>query len=498
MAFVASNFFLQNDVTGFRKVTNPRPRVWGYRTPDSSLTVSAKGYFNPAASLVLVGDRILIDTVTGMGTANEVVNQSSDVVVRRIAAGVVYCALNSLSALGYWLVTDFGAEGDGVTDDTAAIQACIDAAGAGSTVIFPDGGISYKTGPLLVNAAYGVQILGTGPRGAQLQFYPTGNATNTAGVTTAADPGTCIQFAMNGGQPSGAALQTLCSLKNLSISTGNTSFDKIGVRIVENGSFTMENVSIASFRGGPTGSCGLQTMGHESNIFVNNKISSCNVPIRISRGTQSTVGVPPAISCDGFHFSDMYLIGPLNAGEAGATLPSCCVLIDDGVRINELLFDGTQSWVGGLEGLHWVSPTACGDTQFGVRIENVRKEQGYSAAVQKIFNIDLNATYPLQSVTFTNCKSGEDNTMWYFRNVNDALILGGGYIANIAALGVGRYVVDMQTNNKSLQFIDVRFPAAATLNIAGFADNSATPNGAVPNYATKSTHVWPTSAVWLV
>lgn len=53
-------------------------------------------------------------------------------------------------------VGSFGAIGDGVTDDKAAIQSAIDAAGANSTVFFPDG--TYViSGPLLVENDY-VQI----------------------------------------------------------------------------------------------------------------------------------------------------------------------------------------------------------------------------------------------------------------------------------------------------------------------------------------------------
>jgi hypothetical protein len=73
--------------------------------------------------------------------------------------------LRSLSnALGDSLsVADFGAKGDGVTDDSAAIQACITAAkAAGRSVLFPDG-------------AYVIATLGT--QSGRLLLHGQGNAT---------------------------------------------------------------------------------------------------------------------------------------------------------------------------------------------------------------------------------------------------------------------------------------------------------------------------------
>jgi hypothetical protein len=62
-------------------------------------------------------------------------------------------------------VRDFGAKGDGVTDDTAACQAAINAAGAGGTVLFPTG--TYLLSATL-NALTGQQILGEGPNNSTL------------------------------------------------------------------------------------------------------------------------------------------------------------------------------------------------------------------------------------------------------------------------------------------------------------------------------------------
>lgn len=65
---------------------------------------------------------------------------------------VVYFVLR---LMGYHVVTDptYGATGDGVTDDTAAIQAAIDAANGGA-VVFPAPTVTYKTTAPLVPKIY--------------------------------------------------------------------------------------------------------------------------------------------------------------------------------------------------------------------------------------------------------------------------------------------------------------------------------------------------------
>ncbi|MFC7574283.1 glycosyl hydrolase family 28-related protein [Klenkia terrae] len=59
-------------------------------------------------------------------------------------------------------VTDMGAVGDGVTDDTAAVQAALDSAGRGDTVLLPAGRTFVQTRVLTVANA-GVTVTGGGP-----------------------------------------------------------------------------------------------------------------------------------------------------------------------------------------------------------------------------------------------------------------------------------------------------------------------------------------------
>lgn len=83
-------------------------------------------------------------------------------VTRRIAAQLDAANEHAIANLPYFDVRHFGAVGDGVTDDTAAIQAAIDACAAagGGIVYFPVG--TYLTGKLLL--ATGVRLTGPGRR----------------------------------------------------------------------------------------------------------------------------------------------------------------------------------------------------------------------------------------------------------------------------------------------------------------------------------------------
>lgn len=89
-------------------------------------------------------------------------------------------------------VKDFGAKGDGSTDDTTAIQAAITAAGAtgtGGIVFFPRG--VYVVSASLSVAASGVYLVGTGTRGSQIitnhatadvVIFGTGTVASVSGV----------------------------------------------------------------------------------------------------------------------------------------------------------------------------------------------------------------------------------------------------------------------------------------------------------------------------
>lgn len=73
-------------------------------------------------------------------------------------------------------VKDYGATGDGATDDTASITACFNAANASAaptfvTIYFPAGQYIVSAGlPKLTNANFSAQVKGDGPMGTQLRI----------------------------------------------------------------------------------------------------------------------------------------------------------------------------------------------------------------------------------------------------------------------------------------------------------------------------------------
>jgi len=78
---------------------------------------------------------------------------------------------------GWVSVTDHGAVGDGVTDDTAAVQAAITAAqttGGGGVVFFPEG--AYRTTATLVMSSAYMRLVGTSPRRSRIVADDTLNA----------------------------------------------------------------------------------------------------------------------------------------------------------------------------------------------------------------------------------------------------------------------------------------------------------------------------------
>lgn len=356
--------------------------------------------------------------------------------------------------------------------NTAAINAAIQV--ANSQVVLPPG--AFYVNPLLMNAN-GVSVKGAGPYATQLNFMPTGNVAAPGNNTV--DPGTCFQACKAGG----GSILFNASLEDLTINTTDSAFTKNAVRVVETSQFHLRNVLVTNFFGHDT--CGLQTMGHELAVVESLYLQAC-VPLRISPSPTTYSGVN--YSADHFVFRDLYLVAG-NGANAPQTLPNACVLIDDGVFLSTLKFEGSQAWVQGKYGLYWAPTTNGGATSYQLNFKNIRKEQAAAPGSAYMFYIDASGGgggfFPIQTLYFENCFGADGFVGWYLRQTQFS------HMVNCQApvTQAGGKVVDVNTC-LGMQWTNMWLKSTDSANIAGMTVGSP-----VLNY-TRAGYTLPTSALW--
>lgn len=289
----------------------------------------------------------------------------------------------------YVSVKDFGAVGDGVTDDTAAIQAAIDSQAGFLSVYFPAG--VYKVTSQITISDDRVMLYGDGVA-TRILFNPTANAV-------------CFLF------DKGSTRSVQNVIRDLAFYSTDTTYTKTAIKLVDVTQTTIENVQSIFPHWYGNGSVFLHILGRDS-TKINKLNCFADKPILIS--PIPAPHIPDGIGIDHFHFSDIYLGNTVSANPL--------ITIEDGVFVSDVTFDGYQAWVGGSHGLYW-SDTTTSIISHSLTIDNVRWEQPSALGGWTVYISRTGAANALQSLNIKNMYCAPECNGVYMRKC-DYFVLG--------------------------------------------------------------------------
>lgn len=344
----------------------------------------------------------------------------------------------------------YGAAGDGVTDDTVAIQAAITAASlTGGIVFFPPGSYLVTTG--LVVAQHGVWLKGAGKRVSNIIFTPTAHDAIAVDFN---HPNATIDL-----------FGTLvhCGITDLTIRSANTTFRKVGIRARAVSEWSCRDVVVT----GPwtdTGldSKGLQIQGHEVSDVSDIEIVA-DIPISIEANPKWDAA---NYDLDHFNFRNLYLIADSNP----------CILVEDGVWMTSISFTGYQAWVHGTYGFYWTATTDAATSQV-LTFDNVRWE-GATSAGHAIY---INAALSGLGVRALYTGSTTVNKGVYLRKVLRVTLERFLYTGTIEALNVDDTVRELSaeccqfTDNSTVSGIGFNATTGMDIIWAAAKENSLAP-----------------------
>lgn len=242
-------------------------------------------------------------------------------------------------------VRAYGAKGDGVTDDTAAIQAAIN---LGGRISFAPG--TYRVTDTLTINQDRVTLIGAGPNKTIIAFDP-------------ASAKTCFDFTK------GANSIVQCTVQGFGFSSSN-SVDKTAIKLRDGRHCVVEDIGISQGAWAGSGSICLHTLGRDT-LSASRFAVLCARPIVIDVNPNYAT-----LHCDHFHFSDLEIGSTESAGKAVEIMP--------GVNISNLTFDGYQAWVLGKHGIFWDDTSSSIDST-NMTISGLRTEQGTDATGYSVY-----------------------------------------------------------------------------------------------------------------
>ena len=216
-------------------------------------------------------------------------------------------------------VKDFGAVGDGVTDDTAAIQAAIDANG-GAVIFFPVG--TYKiTSPILITVA-STRLVGDAQR-ARIYNAGTDDAFRFYSTSTAK-----------------SAYLANCAISGFFIyHAASATTTGAGVRLVQNNGFSLDDVYVLNH---PEG---IRILGGQLNNLTNFQIFASAAMADISGTTDSAMLALLETPTDGATYQPCYTVRLSNFNISATLKTQTSVLIGnaDGLQVTNAYINSAKT-----------------------------------------------------------------------------------------------------------------------------------------------------------
>lgn len=355
-------------------------RQWRYDTTDSFGAVATAGYFNGCRTQLRVGDTIDVNYFS----AGAIITQKSYLVTERSTTATIE-ELSSGESSGIINPKDFGAQGDGVTDDTTAIQAAITAAEA-----LPRGTVNMAAGAFLVTSSLrisqaGVTLQGAGKGATRILFVPAGTDT-------------CLEIWRD---TPGTNQINHVTVRELTFYSTETTLSKTAIHYQNAGRLLLENIIVL----GPTldgsywqgaDSTGIYGQGREQCMYRDISVYA-TLPFRFGPNPSNVGG---SYDIDQFAAHDIFAA---SVTTAPATLPHALFLFDDGMRISQASWDGHQSWVGGKYGAYFDNASTGQGVGSGLRFDNVQSEQDQGSGTGATIYISQSAgSDKLLSLDMTN------------------------------------------------------------------------------------------------
>jgi len=340
-------------------------------------------------------------------------------------------------------VKDFGAVGDGTTDDTAAIQAAIDSYSSGQGVVFFPKGRYLVTSTLSITKDR-VHLEGEAPWVSRILFNPTAEDI-------------CI-FIGKGGEGStdgGVIFQN--SIKKLTFESTDETTKKTAIELKDISTFVAEDIVVGSTdQWIGSGSIGVRIRGREGSVFTRMTIS-CNRPFVFAKNDAF-----PSLSLDQFHFQDIFTFTRGHV-ESTPVYDETHFFFEPGTNFSNVTFDGMQAYVRGKNAFYYDNSTeAAAGASYQLRIVNPRWEgEPGDDDTGHFFYLVHGSTSEAQQVSIENAYFGEVGNGLYLRDIREFSISDSSFISN------SREALNIATTSglESVEIKDCFFQTGCTATI---------------------------------